>query len=133
MTGINDLFLQEMEKLSLDPASVQLTWQDDILILSGCLKCWQQVVDVGHMAAKLPGVKKLVNHLTSEDAPKKEKRDIKDHHRPCLRSRACFQFRSTVPAAEGTAGAMGAHDGPARFPGAGRGICPADRGHRLCI
>ena len=80
MTGINDLFLQEMEKLSLDPASVQLTWQDDILILSGCLKCWQQVVDVGHMAAKLPGVKKLVNHLTSEDAPKKEKRDISTYY-----------------------------------------------------
>ena len=37
---------------------------------------WQQVVDIGHLTAKIPGVTKLVNHLTSKDMPKKEKKDI---------------------------------------------------------
>ena len=36
----------------------------------------RQVVDIGHLTAKIPGVTKLVNHLTSKDMPKKEKKDI---------------------------------------------------------
>lgn len=81
MTEINDLFRQGMEKLDLDPSQVELTWDEDILILSGCLTVWQQVVDVGHMAAKLPGVTKLVNHLTSLDQPPKEERDFSAYYK----------------------------------------------------
>lgn len=76
MTQIRELFVQEMENMGLDSNRVTLSWRDDILILSGEMEIWQQVVDVGHMAAKLPGVTKLVNHLTSEDQPPKADRDI---------------------------------------------------------
>lgn len=76
MTQIRDLFIQEMENMGLTPDLVELSWKGDILILSGEMETWQQVVDVGHMAAKLPGVTKLVNHLTSKDQPVKVKRDI---------------------------------------------------------
>lgn len=76
MTQMKDLFLQGMENMGLDSNEVELSWNEDILILSGKMNTWQQVVDVGHMAAKLPGVTKLVNHLTSKDQPPKEIRDL---------------------------------------------------------
>ena len=76
MTRINDLFVQGMENMGLDSGKVELSWKEDILILSGEMDTWQQVVDVGHMAAKLAGVTKLVNHLTSKDQPPKAERDL---------------------------------------------------------
>ena len=80
MTAINDLFMQGMENLGLPSSNVTLDWDEDILILSGSLEKWQQVVDVGHMAAKIPGVTKLVNHITSQDQPEKEKIDLTPYY-----------------------------------------------------
>ena len=76
MIQIKDLFVQGMENMGLDSKRVELSWKEDILILSGEMDTWQQVVDVGHMAAKLAGVTKLVNHLTSKDQPQNVKRDL---------------------------------------------------------
>lgn len=76
MGGFNEAFQEGMEKLKLDASRVKPVWREDILVLEGQMDIWQQVVDVGHMAAKLPGVTKLVNHLTSLDQPKKEKREL---------------------------------------------------------
>lgn len=69
---IQETFADGMKELALEPDCVQLVFKDDILILEGRVEHWQQVVDIGHMAAKLPGVTKLVNHLTSEDQPEPE-------------------------------------------------------------
>lgn len=76
MTQIKNLFEQGVENMGLDSKMVELSWNEDILILSGEMDTWQQVVDVGHMAAKLAGVTKLVNHLTSKDQPPKVIRDL---------------------------------------------------------
>ena len=69
---IQETFADGMKELALEPDLVQLVFKNDILILEGRVEHWQQVVDIGHMAAKLPGVTKLVNHLTSEDQPAPE-------------------------------------------------------------
>ena len=79
MTRINDLFVQGMENMGLDSNRVELSWKEDILLLSGQMDTWQQVVDVGHMAAKIAGVTKLVNHLTSKDQPPKAERDLRPY------------------------------------------------------
>lgn len=69
---IQEAFTDGMKQLGLDASGVTLNFRDDILILEGNREVWQQVVDIGHMAAKLPGVTKLVNHLTSDDQPEPE-------------------------------------------------------------
>ena len=76
MNAVKEAFFQKMKESELDASKVSLEWKDDILILSGEVERWQQVVDIGHLTAKIPGVTKLVNHLTSKDMPKKEKKDI---------------------------------------------------------
>lgn len=80
MSVFQDAFVSGLDKLNLDSSGVKFYWNDDILFLEGEMDTWQQVVDVGHMAAKLPGVTKLVNHMTSKDAPKKEPKDIRSFY-----------------------------------------------------
>ena len=41
-----------------------------VIYLSGEVREWQQVVDIGHIAGKLPGIKGVVNNIVSEDSPK---------------------------------------------------------------
>lgn len=41
-----------------------------ILTLSGEVETWQQVVDIGHLAGKLPDIKGVVNNITSKDYQK---------------------------------------------------------------
>ena len=45
-----------------------------ILTLSGACESWRQVVGIGHLAAKQPGVRNVVNHLAAAGvaAPKKD-------------------------------------------------------------
>lgn len=62
MSAIRESFRQGIEQLGLDPSLVELIEKDDIVILEGQVDQWQQVVDIGHMVAKLPGVDNLVNH-----------------------------------------------------------------------
>ncbi len=38
-----------------------------VITLEGLVPVWQQVVDIGHIAGKLPGTKGVVNLITSED------------------------------------------------------------------
>ena len=76
MNTVKEAFFQKMKESKMDASKVNLEWKDDILILSGEMEKWQQVVDVGHLAAKISGVTKLVNHLTSKDMPQKEKKNI---------------------------------------------------------
>lgn len=38
-----------------------------VITLEGLVPVWQQVVDIGHIAGKLPGTKGVVNRITSED------------------------------------------------------------------
>ena len=51
---IQEAFTDVMKQLGLDDSGVTLNFRDDILILEGNREVWQQVVDIGHMAAKLP-------------------------------------------------------------------------------
>lgn len=76
---IQEAFAEKMRELQLDDSDITLVFHKDILILEGNCSVWQQVVDVGHMAAKLPGVTKLVNHLTSKDQPERKPEDIKKY------------------------------------------------------
>ncbi len=76
MDEIRESFRQGMETLHLDHSKVKIEWKKDVMILSGEMENWQQVVDVGHMAAKIPGVKKLVNHLRSKGQQIKEPVDL---------------------------------------------------------
>lgn len=80
MSAIRESFRQGMEQLGLDPSLVELIEKDDIVILEGQVDRWQQVVDIGHMVAKLPGVDNLVNHLTSKDQPAKESKNIEQYY-----------------------------------------------------
>ena len=80
MEKIRQAFLEGMHRLGLDPSLVTWTMQDDILILEGQVERWQQVVDVGHMAAKIEGVHNLVNHMTSLDQPAKPVRDLSAYY-----------------------------------------------------
>ena len=80
MSAIRESFRQGMEQLGLDPSLVELIEKDDIVILEGQVDQWQQVVDIGHMVAKLPGVDNLVNHLTSKDQPAKESKNIEQYY-----------------------------------------------------
>lgn len=73
---IQEAFVDGMQKLELDSSGVTLAFRDDVLILEGNRENWQQVVDIGHMAAKLSGVTKLVNHMTSDDQPEIESENI---------------------------------------------------------
>lgn len=50
--------------------------EDGIAHLTGSLGSWQEVVDVGHMAAKLPGVRHVVCDLQSPEVKEKKKEDI---------------------------------------------------------
>lgn len=60
----------------LDDAVVSFEIRDDLVILSGHYPAWTDVVNAGHAAAKVPGVKKLVSHMTSDDMPRKPERDL---------------------------------------------------------
>lgn len=80
MSTFQEAFVSGLKNLDLDSSRAEFHWNEDILFLEGELDTWQQVVDVGHMAAKLPGVTKLVNHMTSKDAPKKEPKDIRSFY-----------------------------------------------------
>lgn len=50
--------------------------EDGIAHLTGRLGSWREVVDVGHMAAKLPGVRHVVCDLQSPEVKEKKKEDI---------------------------------------------------------
>ena len=56
MNAVKEAFFQKMKESELDASKVSLEWKDDILILSGEVERWQQVVDIGHLTAKIPGV-----------------------------------------------------------------------------
>ncbi len=77
MSTFQEAFVSGLNHLNLEHSGAEFHWNEDILFLEGEMDTWQQVVDVGHMAAKLPGVTKLVNHMTSKDAPVKETKDIR--------------------------------------------------------
>ena len=47
MNAVKEAFFQKMKESELDASKVSLEWKDDILILSGEVERWQQVVDIG--------------------------------------------------------------------------------------
>lgn len=44
MNAVKEAFFQKMKESELDASKVSLEWKDDILILSGEVERWQQVV-----------------------------------------------------------------------------------------
>lgn len=80
MSGLEKYLLQILEEHSLNQDAVQLHYSEDAVILSGSVKSWNQVVDIGHRIAKYKGVKNLVNHITSDDMPAKKQRDIQKYY-----------------------------------------------------
>lgn len=80
MSAIRESFRQGMEQLGLDTSLIELIEKDEIFILEGQVDRWQQVVDIGHMVAKIPGVDNLVNHLTSRDQPEKESKNLEQYY-----------------------------------------------------
>lgn len=67
---------EAIREAGLDNQAVSFEIQDDLVILSGNMPTWTEVVAAGHAAAKVSGVKKLVSHMTSDDMPEKRERNI---------------------------------------------------------
>lgn len=52
----------------IEPHTIAAQLEDDILHLGGWLGSWQQMIDFCHSAAKLPGIRNLVNHIETPDS-----------------------------------------------------------------
>ncbi|MGX8709634.1 MAG: NAD(P)/FAD-dependent oxidoreductase [bacterium] len=69
-------FSEGLKKFDLDSSAVSARIEDDgILTLEGSTKTWQTAVDIGHMAAKLPGVHNVVSDLTAPGAVPLKRKD----------------------------------------------------------
>ncbi len=51
------------KKYGIEPGSITGQLKDEILILEGEVNSWGKIVDACHAAAKLPGVRNVVNHI----------------------------------------------------------------------
>lgn len=69
-------FEKALKESGLPAEKVRAKAEDGILTLYGEVDRWATAVDIGHMAAKLPGAVNVVVDITSPDLPKKEKRDL---------------------------------------------------------
>jgi glycerol-3-phosphate dehydrogenase len=47
-----------------------------VLSLNGLVDTWQQVVDIGHVAGGLPGIRGVVNDIRSKDAPRDDAAEL---------------------------------------------------------
>jgi len=69
-------FAEGLKKIDMDFEAVSAHVGDDgILTLEGSTKTWQIAVDVGHMAAELPGVRNVVSNLTAPGAVPLQRKD----------------------------------------------------------
>lgn len=73
-------FEKALKERGFSPERVKARAKEGILTLFGEVDAWPMAVDIGHMAARLPGVVNVVVDITSPDLPKKEERDLA----PCL-------------------------------------------------
>lgn len=66
-----------LEKMVQKKGFVTVSVKDGIVHLTGSVKTWDTVVELGHVAGRLKGVKGVVNELTSNDVKKREKKPSK--------------------------------------------------------
>jgi glycerol-3-phosphate dehydrogenase len=69
-------FEKALIEKGFSPERVKAKAEGGILTLFGEVDRWAMAVDIGHMAAKLPGVVNVVVDITAPDLPKKEVRDL---------------------------------------------------------
>lgn len=70
MANLQALFYAQLEeKFGKETANkIEITIDDrKVITLEGHTKTWQQVVDIGHLAGKLPGTKGVINKIHSDD------------------------------------------------------------------
>lgn len=71
-----DAFAEEMKKYKTDAGEVSARMEEDgILTLEGRVKSWETAVEIGHMAAKLPGVRNVVSNLTADGMNPLQRKD----------------------------------------------------------
>lgn len=69
-------FSEGLKKFNLDSTAISAHIEDDgILTLEGSTETWQIAVDLGHMAAKLPGIHNVVSDLTAPGAVPLQRKD----------------------------------------------------------
>ena len=76
MADIKALFFEQVKDKCGEEIAGKVTFAIDdrnVITLTGRVPVWQQVVDIGHVAGKLPGTKGVVNRLDSEDYEKPER------------------------------------------------------------
>lgn len=74
---IKKSFIEGLSKLDVDSSDVNFSIDEDsIVTLTGHLDCWQKVVDVGHMAGKIDGVKNVVCDIKSPECKEEKSKDI---------------------------------------------------------
>ncbi|MCC8023877.1 MAG: NAD(P)/FAD-dependent oxidoreductase [Clostridium sp.] len=56
------------EQFGIGPHTIRADMDGDILHLSGTLGSWQQMIDFCHQAARLPGIRNLVNHIETPES-----------------------------------------------------------------
>ena len=81
MAKMQALFYAQLkEKFGMETADrIEITMDDrKVITLEGKTETWQQVVDIGHLAGKLPGIKGVVNRIHSDDEAKESPDRTKD-------------------------------------------------------
>lgn len=69
-------FEQALTEKGYSAELVKAKAEGGILTLFGTVERWAEAVEIGHMAAKIPGVVNVVVDITAPDLPKNEKRDV---------------------------------------------------------
>ena len=70
MADMKSLFFEQLKEKCGEEIAGRVTFAVDerkVITLTGRVPVWQQVVDIGHVAGKLPGTKGVINKLDSED------------------------------------------------------------------
>ena len=76
MADMKSLFFEQLKEKCGEEIAGRVTFAVDerkVITLTGRVPVWQQVVDVGHVAGKLPGTKGVINKLDSEDYQKPDR------------------------------------------------------------
>jgi len=79
---INQFYQELVKNEKLNKYQIDATIDErKVFHLTGKVDQWQQVVDIGHIAGKLPGVKGVVNKIVSKDYKELEKNRIQEINR----------------------------------------------------
>lgn len=80
LTQLQEAVARLEAQFGIEPHTITARLEDDILHLEGQLGAWQQMIEFCHSAAKLPGVRNLVNHIETPESVHRPKADPQPYH-----------------------------------------------------